>query len=67
MPETGMARKGKRVQRTEIGADEARQKLGELIDRAAFGGERFVLKRHGKPPVVALVSIADLEKIEGAA
>lgn len=51
--------------RTEIGADKAREQLGDLINRAGYGGERFVLTRHGKPEV-ALVSIADLEKIEAA-
>lgn len=57
---------GARKQRTEIGADKAREVLGELINRAAYGGERFVLTRYGKPEV-ALVSIADLESLEGAA
>lgn len=55
-------RKSKRV---EIGADEARQQLGALINRAGRDGERVVLTRHDLP-VAAIVSIADLEKIEAA-
>lgn len=58
------ARKPKRME--AVPADIARQKLGELIDRAAFKGERIPLNRNGKEPIVALVSIADLEKIEAA-
>jgi antitoxin (DNA-binding transcriptional repressor) of toxin-antitoxin stability system len=34
--------------------------------RVAHGGERIVIERHGKP-MAALVSIADLERIEPAA
>lgn len=51
--------------RVEIGADEARQSLGDLIDRAGFKGERFVLTRHGKQ-VVALIGIDDLSALEAA-
>lgn len=42
---------------------EARAQLAELMGRVAYGGERIVLSRHGKP-VVALVSIADLERLQ---
>ena len=41
----------------------ARSQLAELVGRVAYGGERIVLSRHGKP-AVALVSIADLEKLQ---
>lgn len=51
--------------RVEIGADEARQSLGDLIDRAGFKGERFVLTRHGKQ-IVALVGIEDLKTLEAS-
>lgn len=62
MARTKEARKADRV---VMKADDARQYLGDVIDRACFKGERFVLTRHGKE-VVAVVSIADLEKIETA-
>lgn len=42
---------------------EARQQLADLINRAAFGGERVILTRRGKR-VAALISIEDLELIE---
>jgi prevent-host-death family protein len=57
------AQKSRKKARVEIGADEARQKLGDLIDRAGFQGERFVFTRHGKQ-LVALVSIDDLNTLE---
>lgn len=56
---------GKAVGRKEmvqIPADEARQSLGDLIDRAGFLGERILITRHGKP-VVALVSISDVQRL----
>lgn len=31
-----------------IGTEEARHKLGELVDRAFYGGERFPLGKHGQ-------------------
>lgn len=64
MTTTGKARKARRSD--VVPADIARQQLGELIDRAAFRGERIPLNRNGKEPIVALVSIEDLEKIEAA-
>ncbi|WP_346104861.1 type II toxin-antitoxin system Phd/YefM family antitoxin [Nonomuraea maheshkhaliensis] len=42
---------------------EARAQLADLMGRVAYGGERIVLSRHGKP-VVAMVSIADLERLQ---
>ncbi|MFJ2116806.1 type II toxin-antitoxin system Phd/YefM family antitoxin, partial [Streptomyces sp. NPDC087850] len=35
----------------------------ELINRVGYGGARVVVTRHGKP-LVALVSAADLERLE---
>lgn len=52
-----------RKPRVEYGADEARLKLGELINRAGVGGERVVVTRHGLP-VVAMVSMEDLNALE---
>lgn len=41
---------------------EARENFAELINRAAYGKDRIVLTRRGKP-LAAVVSIADFEKI----
>ena len=41
----------------------ARATFAELINRAAFGKERVILTRHGKP-VAAMVSLDDLESLE---
>lgn len=49
----------------EIASDVARDCLGDLINRTLYGSERFVLTRHGKP-AAAIVSVADLKKIEAA-
>ena len=38
---------------------EARKNLSELLNRAAYGGERFVVTRHGKE-LVAIVPLADV-------
>ena len=46
-----------------ISAAEAKAKLPELMARVAFGGEKFVIERRGKP-LAALVALEDLEKIE---
>ena len=42
---------------------EAKQNLGELVKRTAYGGDRFVLEFRGKPRA-ALVSYEDLERLE---
>ncbi|MET9364282.1 type II toxin-antitoxin system Phd/YefM family antitoxin [Streptomyces sp. NPDC006632] len=47
----------------EIPVTQARAELAELINRVVYGGERVVVTRHGKP-LVALVSAADLVKLE---
>lgn len=43
-----------------------RKDMREVLNRVEFGGERIVITRHEEDSV-ALVSIADLEKLEGAA
>lgn len=48
---------------TRISITEAKQHLGELVKRAAYGGERIVLEFRGKPQA-ALVSWEDLERLE---
>lgn len=47
----------------EIPVTQARAALADLINRAVYGGERVVVTRHGKP-IAALVSAADLERLE---
>jgi len=42
---------------------EARDRLAELLNRAASGRERFLIRRRGKP-VAAIVSSEDLEHLE---
>lgn len=49
----------------EIPVTQARAALADLINRVVYGGERVVVTRHGKP-LVALVSAADLAKLEEA-
>ncbi|MFD4985160.1 type II toxin-antitoxin system Phd/YefM family antitoxin [Streptomyces sp. NPDC058374] len=49
----------------EIPVTQARAELAELINRVVYGGERVVVTRHGKP-LVALVSAADLERLDAA-
>lgn len=56
----------KRQTRKLLGVDKARDELGAIVNRAALDGERTVLTRHGLP-AAAVVSIADLEKLEGSA
>lgn len=46
-----------------VSITEAKQRLGELVKRAAYGGERIVLEFRGKPQA-AIVSYADLRKVE---
>lgn len=46
-----------------VTSEEVRAGLGELINRVAYGGERVMVTRRGKP-VVAFVSLEDLEFIE---
>lgn len=50
---------------TEVSIEEARATLGELAARVGFGRERFVITRYGEP-AMALVTIADLQLIDGA-
>ncbi|MEV3857300.1 type II toxin-antitoxin system Phd/YefM family antitoxin [Streptomyces sp. NPDC050095] len=47
----------------EIPVTQARAELADLINRVVYGGERVVVTRHGKP-LVALVSAADLERLQ---
>lgn len=42
---------------------DARDSLGDLVNRAAYAGERVVIERRGKPAAV-LVPVSDLETLE---
>ena len=59
---------GRKAERDEVGTLEgiginrAREILGDLVNRAGFGGERIPILRNGKP-VAALVGIRDLERL----
>ncbi len=47
----------------QVGVHEIRGNLADVINRVAYGGERIILERRGKP-VLALVSMEDLELLE---
>jgi prevent-host-death family protein len=47
----------------EVPVTQARAEFADLVNRVVYGGERVVVTRHGKP-IVALVSAADLERLE---
>lgn len=49
--------------RFHVGSSEAREQLPELLNRAAYRGDRFVIERHGKA-VAAVVPLADLDHLE---
>ena len=42
---------------------DAKKNLSELMSRAAYNNERFLIQRRGKP-MAALVSVEDLAKLE---
>jgi len=42
---------------------EARENFSDLINKAAYGNQRVVLTRRGKP-LVAVVSLGDLEQLK---
>lgn len=62
MPQTKQRRNAK-VE--EVPVEEARTNMKDLLNRVEFGGERIIVTRYNKKSV-ALVSLADLEKIEKA-
>lgn len=47
----------------KVRVSEAKAKLSELMARAGYGGERFLIARRGKP-LAALVGVEDLEWLE---
>jgi prevent-host-death family protein len=46
----------------QVGAEDARRDLTELMGRAGYGNERIVLTRNGKP-AAAIIGLADLERL----
>jgi prevent-host-death family protein len=46
-----------------VTASYAKDQLASLLERTRVGGERIVIEKHGKP-AAALVSVADLERLE---
>jgi prevent-host-death family protein len=48
---------------TKLTATAARDSFAEVVNRAAYKGERIALERHGKT-VAAIVSAEDLELLE---
>ncbi len=47
----------------KVRVGEAKAKLSELMARAGYGGERFLIERRGKP-LAALVGVEDLRRLE---
>ena len=48
---------------TRVSAAHAKAQLSSLAAAVAYGGERVIIERHGKP-LAALVSLGDLERLE---
>jgi prevent-host-death family protein len=49
--------------RRKVTSSAARNDFAELVNRAAYGGERVIVHRR-KKPVAALVPLADLQLLE---
>ena len=52
-----------KTKKQSVSATAARQSFSESLNRAAYGGERVVIRRHGKE-IAAVVPIEDLRLIE---
>ena len=52
------------IKAKRISVAQAKAKLSELLARVAYGDEQYVIERRGKP-VAALVSVEDLERLDG--
>lgn|SRR5690554_1023437 len=46
-----------------VSSSQARENLADLLNRAAYRGERFIIDRHGKP-LAAIVPVSDLDSLE---
>ena len=49
---------------TELTAQNFRDDMANVLDRASLRGERFIVTKHGKP-CAALVPLEDLAQLEG--
>ena len=49
-----------------VSVAEAKRRFSELVSRAAYGNERFLVERRGRP-VGAIVSAEDLQRLENGA
>ena len=47
----------------QVTTAEARKNISELVNRAAYGGERFVVTRHGKG-LVAIVPLGEVTLLD---
>ena len=47
----------------QMAASAAREEFAEMLNRVAYGKERIVLHRHGKP-LVAIIPVEDLQLLE---
>ena len=47
----------------QVTTAEARKRMSELLNRAAYGKERFILTRHGKE-LVAIVPLEDVTLLD---
>jgi prevent-host-death family protein len=66
-PKTGRkATEPKALDPNEVTVSDARIRLSELVLRAGYGAERFVIMRRGKQ-IAALIGARDLAVLDGAA
>ena len=54
---------------TSVSVAQARKDLADLVSRAAYGKERIVVQKHGKPacaiiPIEALKALEEWERLE---
>ena len=49
---------------SSVGLEDLRADLTDLVSRAAYVGERFLITRNGKP-IAALVPASDLDRLNG--
>ena len=47
----------------QVSTAETRKHMAELLNRAAYGGERFVVTRHGKE-LAAIVPLAEVDLLD---
>jgi len=52
---------------THISLTEAKQRLGELVKRTSYGGERFVLEFRGQPQAMIVKYVKDGDDMRDAA